>query len=216
MSSFYANSRGISAVFAVLIGALAASTPSALAAGETVIYQDTFNRSGNLNGSSPTIQSGANTWSSNGDADDWTASTTNGGQITTTAVSGNRNAFLPFVVASGNVYTYSVYMNNTSGVTNWLAIGFPIAANNATANFYGNPPNPIGWMGMRGNTSSQNFRYLGPGLGGTANIGTDMGANTITVVFDAKTNPTNWAFTWLINGTVVSGPTSYGSAPATV
>ena len=123
---FFRGFCGSSLVAAVIAGlpagmaALASAGPAGTVSA-AVVYHDSFNRTGHLNGStpSPTDTAGAT----------WTA----GGSITTTTASGgyaslsstSSMAYLSFAPVSGKVYTLTASLNPTPGTTtNWLAFGF--------------------------------------------------------------------------------------------
>ncbi len=119
------------AIVPIAIGTLAmlGMTAGAVSA-SNIIYQDSFNRTGLLNASTPSpTDTGGATW-------------TAGSSITTTATSGgyasltsaNSMAYLPFTPVSGNVYTLTASLNPTPGTTtNWLALGFfPQSGSNAS------------------------------------------------------------------------------------
>ena len=86
-----------------------------------VLYQDTFNRNGNLNGSTPTIENGSQgTWNANAG---WTTAATSGGQASPPS-GGSTSALLPFTPAVNSLYTISTDVNVTDGGSNWFVLGF--------------------------------------------------------------------------------------------
>ncbi|MHB1767406.1 MAG: PEP-CTERM sorting domain-containing protein [Phycisphaerae bacterium] len=120
----------VTAKAAIVGTAFAMLGMTASAASARIIYQDSFNRTGLLNASTPSpTDTGGATW-------------TAGSSITTTATSGgyasltsaNSMAYLPFTPVSGNVYTLTASLNPTPGTTtNWLALGFfPQSGSNAS------------------------------------------------------------------------------------
>ena len=106
---------------------LAAAAAATLALGcvsmasANIIYQDSFNRTGQLNTSTPPTDSGGATWTAGTSI---TTTTASGGYASLTSTT-NSMAYLPFTPVSGNIYTLTASLNPTPGTTtNWLAIGF--------------------------------------------------------------------------------------------
>jgi len=94
--------------------ALAAITlaPASMAA---IIYQDSFNLTGNLNGSTPDVTTNGATWTGGG-----TTSTTGGGQL-----SPGLGGWLPFLPTAGNIYTLSYTLNPNAALSDAnIDIGF--------------------------------------------------------------------------------------------
>ena len=141
---FFTNFCGSSLVAVAVVSpacrvgmaALASAVPTGTASA-AVVYQDSFNRTGHLNGStpSPTDTAGA-TWAASKSI---TTTTATGGYASLSSTSSM--AYLPFTPVSGNVYTLTASLNPTPGTTtNWLALGFfpqggssPAAAPDAVA-----------------------------------------------------------------------------------
>ena len=112
-------------VLAALAAVAGSSLMSVGNASASVIYQDSFNRTGLLN-ASPTDTAGA-TWTA---ASSISTTTTSGGYASLTSTTSM--AYLPFTPVGGNVYTLTASLNPTPGTTtNWLAFGF-VTAGNAT------------------------------------------------------------------------------------
>ena len=92
-----------------------------------IIYQDNFNRSGDLNGSAPApTNSGGATWTSV--AGEFTTSTTNGGEAIVSSspgagISNNGGAYLPISLAGNTTYTLTATLAPDTS-SNWLALGF--------------------------------------------------------------------------------------------
>ena len=178
-----------------------------------VMYQDTFNRTGNLNGSSPTIENGSSSiWTA---ASNWTTSTTSGGTLSQTGGSGS--GYLPVAVAAGNIYSLSVNMSNiTSGTSNWEAMGFFTSA--VSTNFsYGTSTNDA-WMLLRGEPSPQTFfggstsNAMGITSGPEAN---DAINGALTIVVDTRNGLTNSSIYWLINGVQVNSASGFNATGLT-
>ncbi len=160
LSSRLSVSRGsILAITAFAAAALAlaglASTASA-----SIIYQDSFDRTGALNASTsaPTDTNNA-TWTA---ASLISTSTTSGGYANLPSNTWG-TAYLPFTPVNGNIYTLIASLNPITGTTtNWLAFGFLTAGNVNTST-----PNMGAWIGLleRDNRGSQVFN----GDGGSAN-----------------------------------------------
>ena len=108
-----------------------------------LIYQDTFNRNGIFNGSTPTFQNGTNNaWvgptgvSGPNCTGEWTTATTGGGQAQELAGDALYNddfsGYLPFSPSAGHVYTLSVQMsitaatdpNHPTAPNNFFEMGF--------------------------------------------------------------------------------------------
>lgn len=127
----------------VAVVALSVLTVAA-AAQTTTIYQDNFNRNGELLGSAPNVvDTGGATWFAatnvfvNGSAVDFSG--TNGYPIPQGSWSLFPNAFLPFTPQNGHVYTLSADIETLSSYPanqayNWTALGF--ATSEATNNYY--------------------------------------------------------------------------------
>ena len=99
-----------------------ALAPASMAA---IIYQDNFNRSGALAGSTVTTNNA--TWTGGG-----TTSTTGGGQLSL-----DGRSWLPFSPAAGNIYTLSYTLNPNAAVNDAnIDIGFSNITDDRVAIFY--------------------------------------------------------------------------------
>lgn len=180
--------------------ALWAASAGVLSAG--TIYEDDFDRTGALHGSSPSVGSG--TW----DAKNvWvTTSTEEGGYSSNT--SGRRilgNAWLPFEPVSGKVYTLSLDIDIDNITRGWVALGFSSSANTTT--IFDEVTNTSAWGLIRGIPdpsdpgSSQITGYAGPKItGGTSFDGTDYptsAAGTFdTLRIELDTTGASWKTAW--------------------
>ncbi len=179
------------AALAIAVGTGLFTAANAQAA---TIYQDSFNRTGGLNGSSPTIDTGGfggtagATWSAinfdTGAGDTgWATSTTGGGQLT---YSGNPSspaydatAWLPFTPQSGEVYTaQATIVGNANGgsASNWWGFFF----DNSSSGLFGAVDYP--WMLDRIDPSTSTHidaAFTAGGVKGSVN-GPTAGSTTST------------------------------------
>ncbi|MGC9261656.1 MAG: PEP-CTERM sorting domain-containing protein [Phycisphaerae bacterium] len=189
VSSVTAKAAIVGTAFAML-----GMTASAASAG--IIYQDSFNRTGSLNGSTPSPNDTAGaTWIAG------SSITTSGGYASLTSTSSM--AYLPFTPVSGNIYTLAASLNPTPGTTtNWLALGFfPSSASSV-----GSAPDAVASVMVleRDNRGSQVFN----GDGGSANGPTspnNPGYTTWSIVLN--TTQADWTTSFSEIG--VSGETNF-------
>ena len=227
----------VGAMFGVFGAGLAAA-----ATGGITIYQDSFNRAGGFNGSTPTIDNGGlggtagATWSALNTAtpavadSGWATSTTGGGQLNYsgypagTTSSYNATAWLPFTPQSGQVYTaQTTFVVRTTGTAaDWLGFFFDASPNVWQPGV--NPP----WMFVRPSLSAHSDAgyatagtYVGgPTAGGTSSSGTYTSDTIVTSMILNTTTPGNWTvqFKWndLTNpgDSVTTAVTSLGATPA--
>ena len=186
------------------LGAALAYVPVASAA---VIYQDNFNRTGDLSGSTPTITTGGNTWSSaNWSTDGSAAKPDAAGYM----------AILPFTPATGNVYTLSASMNPTvpADSPSWFVLGF--TNRNATDNWFAGDQSSASIAARVSNNEYPDFYFNGPGT--TAGFGTvgsyAAGAHLYSITLDTTAlNSANWTVSYSVDGTQVIAPTALGYNP---
>ncbi len=177
------------AAVAGTLGLAAAGSASA-----AVVYQDNFNRAGQLNGSTPIpTDTGSSTW-------------TAGTSVSTTSASGgyasmsstSTMAYLPFTPVSGNVYTLSASLDPVVGTTtNWLALGFfPSSGSNV-----GSAPNagPSVMILERDNRGSQVFNGDGAAVTGPTSPNSP-GYTTWSIVLD--TTQPDWTVSFSEVGVV--------------
>jgi len=183
-------------LIAVAIIALGAAPASA-----GVVYQDTFNRTGNLNGSAPTINNGASaTWS----ASTWTTSTTGGGQASIS--SNTKNGFLAFTPTIGNVYTYSTQIRVTSGDNNdWVAMGFSTSASPSTTANFSSGVSAVGWLYQKRDTANSTWYYSGTNTSGGTGTSGITGERTFTEVL--AHNGSAWTVQFYYDGTLIGTKT---------
>jgi hypothetical protein len=188
---------------ALTLGAALAYTPVASAA---VIYQDNFNRTGDLNGSTPTITTGGNTWSSANWSTDGTSAT---------LASGGWLGLLAFTPTVGSTYTLTATLNPTfsaaGNTTEWFVLGFTDRA--ATDSWFaGNTTASAGYR-----INGETFAFNGPATGGyLGSFGTytAFSPQTITVVLDATdANSALWTTEVKVNGATMISPTALGFTP---
>lgn len=195
--------------------ALALSAPTTEA---SVIYQDSFNRVGLLDGSAPDIRPGSETWTA---FDEVGATTpqTDGSVLTLEAA--RRNMFLPFVPQPGNVYQVSVDVKldpaSTSG--DWHAIGFQrdmTGWSDARSFAFGlDPEGGFPWLLIRNNGAAVFFG--GPGTQnnkggpGTGTFASDV-FHTLTVELD--TTGASWVASGFINGIQIGDSHTFASNPS--
>jgi hypothetical protein len=186
------------------LGVTLAYTPVASAA---VIYQDNFNRTGDLNGSaSPTIAEQGVTWISS----NWTTDGTSA-----TLASGGWLGLLDFTPTVGSTYTLTATLNPTFSAvgnnTEWFVLGF--TDRSATDNWFnGNTTASAGYR-INGETFAFNGPATGGSLGsfGTYTAGTPQ---TISVILDAKNaSSALWTTEVKVNGATMISPTALGFTP---
>lgn len=161
---------------------IAANAPAA------VIYFDDFSGSGDtsLNGTTPDTRPGTETWLSSAN---WRA---DGSKVVTNSGA----AFLPFVPASGKIYTLSADVNRTGTGQDWLAIGFAGTAN--TGNFVSSTP--YTWMLLRGDRGEGGIQtFLGGGTAQSMNHFGPSGTVNLKVILDTTTPL--WSAQWYANDT---------------
>ena len=163
------KSFGIALAVASLVGFAATDASAA------VVYQDSFDRVGALNGSMPDVVSGGQVWTSN-------ANIATDGALATVADgnegfgSGGRTARLPLTPAAGWTYVLSADVTNLGGdgipddLTGWATIAFVTADFPTTGNH--NNVNSIAWTLLGFDGAAQGFKQ---GAGG----GDDAGAGPI-------------------------------------
>lgn len=183
----------------IVVGLVCCAPTMATAA---VIYQDSFTRTGALNGTSPDVVNvPAATWTANGTI------TTNG----SIAINpGSTAAFLPFTPATGVVYTLSADLNAVSG--DWGAFGFSGTSNTAGLWHVANPT-ASAWMLERADRVSGDAFFAGPATNNSQGIGNSVaGFNTFSIVLDT-TNPLAWTTSIFRGNTQVGTTFTYTTNP---
>jgi hypothetical protein len=172
-----------------------------------IIYYDNFDGPSDmeLNGTSPDITPGGETWiaGSNFSAD---------GTITYDNSSMGDSAYLPFVPQDGYIYELSAKIDSrvspfrgTSGVNDWIALGFTQFNLNPENRFYddsGTNNNPVYWGMTRTNecTLNQDQTFIGPRTSNGVATGT-ISTDDILIVLD--TTEAIWVISWYYEGNMV-------------
>jgi hypothetical protein len=198
----------------VITSALAQVT--VLAIPSSAIYSDSLsnNAGASLNGRTPdTTDTGGAVWSAD---PDWLMSGTSAVDQAT-GIEFNGNAWLPFTPVAGRFYTLSAVLDDPASGTGWLILGFSGSTQDTNGAWwtYGDTYGMIlaRFDGATNGNGGDNQWFFGPG---TANGGEthtySTGPSTNTVILDTTpASPTNWTFTFLVNGAVVRGATSAAS-----
>ncbi len=172
--------------FAIMVAGLAAIAMLFTAvsdASAAVIYQDNFTGSGSapLNGTTPTVTTGAATW--------WAES----GWTADGAVSGGGQAYLPLTPIEKGTYTLSADLTVTSSGIDWIALGFD---NNTGGGYF------IGggaaWMLNDGNGNVTAFTNGVSASFPLGNYGTNVPVSAKIVL---NTMQPQWTAAWYVNGT---------------
>lgn len=189
-----------------------------LTAAQAVIYQDSFDREGLLNGSAPDVAPGTQTWTAlESDPPASTDPHTDGSVLTFDA--SRRNMFLPFTPGS-DVYELSIQMklDPANDSSDWAGLGFMGASPDVegTQMAYGEDVDTSGrpWILLR-----QNGAALAFGGPGTANNlgGPDAGTyapdvfHTLTLTLD--TTGAQWTVDVSINGSPIADTFTYDVNP---
>lgn len=156
---------------AALFGVAGATTAS-----PTTIFQDNFSGSSSaeLNGTAPSTGPTGVTWTA---ASSWMA---DGSQ--TSNVTGNANAYLPYVVTSGNIYTLSAGLDPTNTSSGWFGLGFITNTPSTGVNYWfagsgGGYFNSGPWL-LVGESSTGPGGKFNPGPGYTGTNGGASGGYT--------------------------------------
>lgn len=186
------------------------SNPPAVA----VIYEDSFTRTGALNGSAPDVTDfGGATWTAA------TALNTTGTNLLYTTAGGQ--AYLPFTPQWGHVYVLSVDLNGTSANNEWQAFGFAGTAQLNSGGFY-NGATAL----LLARTSRSEAQALvnvnGNNIFGNVQGGLPVfnpGDNTFSIILDTTTGDTNsnsgWTVAFVENGAQLGTPVTFGTNPPT-
>jgi hypothetical protein len=180
------------------------------AAADIVLYGDTFDRTGSLHDSAPTVRPVSDQYGANADAA-WTAHSlwNTGGfyGVGTVARGVNStdsgiNASLPFTPESGCVYTFSATVCvESAGSTayDYIAVGFTGSAS-GTAGF--SSLNPSAWavFHYQPSDSKPNYAMVGLDTSTFTNIGLDTGAIDVDLVLDTRAD--DWTAQWYVDGSL--------------
>lgn len=184
------------------------------ASAATTLYNETFSSpfegavdgTGPLNGTTPNITVGINTWT----ASEWRE---NGTAPTTTLDSANDDsAFLAFAPTVGMIYTLSATLTQPAGgdANGWAGIGFT-GGNTTTGSFFNNNAAPwVLWRPSDAPAASEVVTRLGPALAGNESEGAFTGTATFDIVLN--TQAALWTAEWFVNGVSVRS-TPYGTNP---
>lgn len=202
---------------AVLLSLLLITRNATATAVTNVIYQDSFNRVGLLNGSAPDMvnATGARWLSLAGP----TNIITDGSEAALTNVFNGPpypNSYLPLTIETGHVYTVTaaIFVNTNFGA-NWMWLGDAVAPGyNVDAN---NGSVGAAWMLQRSTNGPPNSGFEAFSGLGTANFSPNItnsipGFVTNSIVLNTATNPTKWNVSWYTNGVYCTNYT-YGSVP---
>ncbi len=133
--------------------------------------------------------------------------------ITTDGTSANggpqKNAYLPFVPQTGNVYTYTLELDTLGSDSQWAAMGFNVAS--AVEGEYYN--GAIAWALQWQNAESTGIGICkGPGYTGETNFcPVGAGYNTLSWVLD--TRGATWTAQFYINSVAKGAPFTYTGDP---
>lgn len=201
----------------IALGSLSLTTAAGMAgtASANVIYQDNFNGSAStpLNGAAPTTGPAGTTWVAGPGWYD------NGTQ--TSSGAGNSNAYLPYTVTTGHIYTLTAGLNPNNVFGGWFGLGF-ISSTPSTGTTYwfggsgGGYLNSGPWLsvtGTRGDTTGNEGAYNpGPGhSGGYTAFATTSGVQVTSIVLN--TTAPQWTFQVFNNGNAVSPIETLASNP---
>jgi len=169
-----------------------------------VIYEDNFNRNGDLSGSAPTTTTGGNLWI--GTAAKWSTN----GSAATPSEAGWVN-LLAFTPTSGKIYTLQATLTPpASAGAQWYALGFRSSA--ITDNWFkGDEPGTALYTG----DGIGNY-LLGPGAdNNTTTSFTSGSSQTFSIILD--TTPvlsTAWTLEFKVGGVTQRAATAFGYTPS--
>ena len=202
-------------VMVLSIAAIAFAAGSVQA--DVVLYEDTFTEgTGSIVGRVPEIRlnavgaSGTATWQGEGSlGETWSVNVDGKAE----RFSGyNNDAYLPFAPQSGRVYTMSVDLLPTAA-GQWMAMGYT-QVGDPYQNVATEAP---AWIMAQ--TAGATVGFEGPGEASYELGPTVTYPKRFSLVLDT-TNPSDYAFTWLVsdtdgsNSVEIRSATSYGSAPS--
>ena len=199
------------------LGALVLTTATGLAgtASASVIYQDNFTGAAStpLNGAAPTMGPAGTTWVAGSGWYD------NGSEKSSGA--GNSNAYLPYAVTAGHIYTLSAGLNPNNVFGGWFGFGFISSTPSTGATYWfagsgGGYLNAGPWLsvtGTRGDTTGNEGLYNpGPGRsGGYSAFATSPSVQDTSIVLN--TAAPQWTFQIYDNGNAVSPVVTLASNP---
>lgn len=183
-----------------LFAACLAAVLMAANANAAVIYFDDFSGSSEtgLNGTAPDTRPGT--------TETWLSSTL--WRADGSKPSGGSGAYLPFVPATGQIYTLSADMNATNTDSNWLALGFAGATD--TSAFVNTTP--YAWIMMRGDRTQNDSIQTFPALTqSTGQHSSPSGVVNLKVVLDTSTPL--WSVQWFADNGLLRAY-NYSANPA--
>ena len=183
----------------LLLTAMAIVAIAAVTANAAVIYSESFDGSGDLDGTTTTV--GGGTWAA---ALDWNEDGTVDAGSGTADIDNDDSAFLAFTPEAGKIYTLSATLTQPS-LPAWLAIGFT-ESSDLTTDFWKNGAAP--WVLYR--TTGVVDSWTGVGVVGKTTVGTFENSANFSIVLN--TEDTAWTAEWLVNGGSVRSAT-YASNP---
>ena len=151
----------------------------------TTNYFDTFNRTGALNGSTPSpTDTGSTVWSAQ---TLWNCSTTASGEVVGTGGSTPFAALLPFTVTQSNcvyVLSYSI-IGLTGTAANWCGFGFWNTTNTTGSSAFSNA---LDWSLQQVNGVGQTFYGNGSLAGGSGSISGAGGTGNYSITLTVAAN----------------------------
>ncbi len=174
------------------------------------VYSDSFNRTGDLNGSAPdTVNLPGQNWIADPGV------TTNGSGVfnpdTTTG------GYLPVTIGAGHVYTLSADLMSIAQDSSWIAIGFsPTADPGGFLNNFNLTAGP--WALIRGDTDvAPDQVFAGPGTADGSDVGpsgSNIGFHHFAIVLD--TTNVQWTASWYLDNLQVGSTFTYIDNPTTL
>lgn len=155
------------------------------------VYNDSFSRSGALNGSSPDVTDPYER--------QWIAGSVLFTDGTNLVYPGQDQAYLPFTPQSGHIYTLTADMDGTTNNSQWLALGYTTATAVSSGLFY---DTASAWTLMRANHAGTQQSFIAIGNNLTADA-QDFecydpdGPSRVTMVLNTTTgnSVSNWTVT---------------------
>lgn len=201
---------GLKRTFATVLTALAMTLNLGGHAFSAVIYQDSFNRIGFLDGTSPTVNLPGSTYISHGPSGEgFYTSMVDGGyayNVNGSNTVSNALAYLPLNMQPG-IYSLSLTLKPNAGTTaDWLSLGFTETAGNTFAQGFLPNGNPQLWLLYRDNGATTTFFGGGLANGLDSSPGTPGNAVRFTITLNSESG--EFAFSDSANLTTRSGTLS--------
>jgi hypothetical protein len=148
---------GVFSALFILLCVSAGYPETAPSGSSSVLYEDEFGFTGDLNGRMPVTTTGSSAWTSaNFEA--------NGSSVAATVPF--RTAYLPFMPREGFIYTLSASLSIGTNASSWVSLGFNSPSPNTNLEFSGD--GGIGTVILR--NSGQVHWFPGPGSHGLSSI----------------------------------------------